>query len=169
MRTIGYLLILSAIIIAAQSCSYEKAEISVSSISDDELFSLAEQTDFHYYINPDTIIPGAGNSPHGYFKVKFNDIALEALDSTGKLPAGTTFPKGAVIVKELVNNTTAAITHYAVMKKSSTDFNSNAGWIWGEYLKSDKTGYSVINKGTVCIGCHNNNPNRDLVRLFDLH
>lgn len=169
MRTVLLSFILIGIIFCFHSCTNEKAEFTFALITDDELFSLAEQSGYHYYINADTIIPLAGNSPHGYFKTKFNDLAFSVLDTTGKLPPGKTFPQGSVIVKELINFTTKEITNYSIMKKDSADINVGAGWVWGEYRTSDKEGYSVTGKGAACIDCHNDLGNRDFVRLFELH
>ena len=169
MRTLIQFFILCLIIFWFQSCTSEKAEFTSSSISDDDLFELATGTGFHYYINADTVIPLAGNSPHGYFKTKFNDVAFAALDSTGELPVGKTFTQGSLIVKELINFSTNQITNYSIMKKDSADINIGAGWVWGEYRTSDRGGYEVASKGAACIDCHNDTGNRDFVRLFELH
>lgn len=124
---------------------------------------------FTYYKNDSSVIRSSPQSAHaGYFRVKFNSIALAALSDYGKLPSTATFPNGSLVVKELHTDSTAnSIIGYAVMEKIPTDTNASEGWVWGEYVLSGAGGYKVNGKGAICTGCHSMN-DRDKVRVFNL-
>jgi Cytochrome P460 len=92
---------------------------------------------------------------------------LTALDGNGELPQNSSFPKGSVLVKEVYRN--SALIGLAVMKKAPTDASAGDGWLWAEYGLDGLPGASITTKGSGCISCHNDTPNRDLVRTFDLH
>jgi hypothetical protein len=136
-----------------------------NSPSDENLFKEISETGYSYYQNGD-ILTAASASPHGAFKLRFNKIAQDALDATGELPSGATFPDGSVIVKDVYNN--GSLDLYAIMKKS-TDANAGSGWLWSEYKPDGSVVYSISKKGDACISCHNSGVTRDLVRTFDLH
>jgi len=132
--------------------------------------SLYEEASVHhglaFYMNKDSILSAAGSSPHGSFKLKFNSTATAQFGVDGKFPAGGTFQKGSLIVKEVYAG--GALTQYAIMKKDDSKF-SASGWLWAEYGPDGKTVYSVGEKGKSCTGCHSGTPNRDLTISFDLH
>jgi len=141
------------------SCTHDKGTLDF--ITDEELFKLSVDSVRVYYQNGNILTP-AGNSPHGKFKLYFNTIAQSVLDSTTlELPANKKFPNGSLISKEVYSGTTVLM--YAVMYK----YRNN--WVWAEYRPSGNTIFSVNKKGGVCINCHSETPNRDLVRTFDLH
>ncbi len=134
--------------------------------ANDQLFDEATASGFTYFDNGD-LLTGALPSPHGSFKLRFNAIAYAALDTSGKLPVGATFPNGSLIVKEIF--TGADITLLAIMKKNpSSDYASN-GWMWAEIKPEREVSFSLREKGDACVSCHNGSPNRDLTRTFDLH
>ena len=58
---------------------------------------------------------------------------------------------------------------FAVMKKSPGDQLAAGGWLWNEVRPDGSVVFSAGRKGDACIGCHSNDPNRDLVRVFDLY
>lgn len=119
------------------------------------------------YKGKDTIYSPGGGSPHGDFKLKFNATALAALGADGKLPAGSEFPKGSLIVKEVYSG--GALTLYAVMKKDNSSRYASNAWVWAEYKPNGDAQYDISKNGAACTACHSTNPNRDLVRSFDLH
>lgn len=147
-----------ALLITISSCKKKKLNES--------LYEESTESGLVFYKNNDSILSGAGNSPHGSFKLKFNTLAASQFGPDGKLPTGATFQNGSLIVKEIYSG--GVITLYVVMKKDDSKFASN-GWLWAEYGTDGKTVYSVGEKGESCIGCHSATPNRDLTLSFDLH
>jgi len=87
--------------------------------ADDALYSEAKAGGF-VYCQSGNILPGVIPSPHGEFRLRFNSVAFAALDSTGELPVGISFPIGSVIVKEILNG--GSIGLYAVMEKRSNQW-----------------------------------------------
>ncbi|MDQ3047815.1 MAG: hypothetical protein M3R27_09735 [Bacteroidota bacterium] len=159
----GLLYTISAVLlfsIAWSSCSKEKGAVPFQ-ISNQSLFDLIEQSAGTGYYQNGNILPAAGNSPHNSFKLRFNSIALSALDSLGELPAGSIFPDSSLVVKEVTVG--GSLSEYAVMYKHK------GSWVWGEYRTNGDVIYSIGNKGAACISCHSEPINRDLTRTFDLH
>jgi hypothetical protein len=161
MKTLS-LIILITLIALIQSCKKDKAETTVDSSLYDEIVAGG----FTYYRNAN-VLSGVAPSPHGSFRLRFNSTALAALDSTGELPAGNTFPNGSMLVKEVFSG--GAVNIYVVMKKDPSNANASNGWVWGEFNTDGTTAYSVSNNGAACVSCHSGTPNRDLTRTFDLH
>ncbi len=154
------IIFLSILIIVLSACGTDKD-------SDEELYSEVTQSSLVSYQGVDTIYEPAANSPHGDFKLKFNDVAAAALDASGRLPEGGTFPDGSLVVKEVQLN--GIISLYAVMKKNSQSTLSGNGWLWAEYDTNGKVLSSINGKGSSCISCHAQSPHRDYTRSFDLH
>ena len=153
------LAILFVFILLFHSCAKDKGPVPFQ-VSDRSLFELVQHTAGSGYYQSGAVLPGAGNSPHGSFKLRMNSVAQRVLNSAGELPAGGTFPDSSLIVKELQLPGT---TQYAVMYKDG------ASWAWAELSASGNAVYSVTSKGASCIPCHSGSTNRDLVRTFDLH
>jgi len=149
-----------------QSC---KKDDNSSPDDDNALFALVGQGGYTYYVGTPGITAGQGNSPHGFERVRFNAAAQAALDTTGKLPAGSSFPTGSVIVKEIYSSATGSINLYAVMKKDPSSSVSGSGYQWAEFKPDGSVVFSSGKKGDGCISCHSAAGNRDLVRTFDLH
>ena len=169
MKFISSILIITTVvscIFTLQSCKKDKEEEPKITNIDAEIFSNATSSGYSFYQNGD-LLAGVSPSPHGAFKLRFNSIAAAALDSTGELPSGNTFPSGSIIVKDIYSGST--LTTYAVMKKDPSDAFSGNGWIWAEYKPDGIVLFTTANKGNGCISCHNGTPNRDLTRTFDLH
>lgn len=124
---------------------------------------------YTYYTGTTGITAAGGNSPHGFMKVKFNNIAQQSLDGSGKLAAGEVFPQGSIIVKEIYTDVNGSLELYAVMKKDASATDAGSGYLWAEYEPDGKVLFSVSRKGDGCISCHSQAPNRDLVRTFDIH
>ena len=135
--------------------------------TDESLFMQATALEGFQYYREGNVFPPAAPSPHSSFRLKFNEIAWEALDEDGELPAGTAFPEGSLIVKEVVQSGIVGL--YAVMKKRSADANAAEGWLWAEYKPEGGLGYSIQKQGIGCTSCHGGKPHRDFVRTFDLH
>lgn len=149
-------------IFSIQSCRKDKVDTNIDPLLFDEINSGA----YTYYQNG-TILSGAAPSPHGTFKLRFNATAATALDSTGELPIGGTFPDGSVLVKELYTGSNLIL--YVVMKKDPSNINAASSWVWAEFNTDGSARYTSANKGAACINCHSGSPNRDLTRTFDLH
>ncbi len=146
------------IFLAFSSCSKEK----ISS----NLYEESIASDLVFYQNTDVILSPAGSSPHGPFKLKFNEKAKSQLGSDGKLPDGATFKNGSLIVKEIYSGSTLQLI--AVMKKNDSKY-SGEGWLWAEYKPDGTAVYNISDKGKSCIACHSASINRDLTNSFDLH
>ena len=122
----------------------------------------------YYYKNDTTIHRSSPQSAHaGYFRVRFNSIARTALTDGGKLPAGSYFPEGSLVVKELHNDSSGNnMIGYAVIEKLPSDTSASEGWVWAEYV-TNSNGYKIGGKGAICISCHSMN-DRDNIRVFNL-
>jgi len=152
----------SAFMVFVQSCNKTTQE-------DKDLYNeIINTTGYTYYVGTPGIMSGAGNSPHGYERVRFNAIAQAALDSTGKLPSGASFPDGSIIVKDVYSSASGNINLYAVMKKATNNSAAGSGYLWAEFETDGKVAFSTSKKGDGCISCHSNYPHRDLTRIFDL-
>ena len=156
------------IFILIQSCvDHQLSAPGPDSHTDAALYDeMKDNEGYVYYANGSTL-SAASASPHGSFKLRFNDIASQALDNSGELPSGQKFPPGSILVKEVYKGSDLYI--YAVIKKAPSDASSANGWLWAEYLPDGSLGYSINGKGSSCTSCHSETPNRDLVRTFDLH
>ena len=162
-KYIAFIFLLSVLIVTIQSCKKTTQEDKV-------LFDeIKSTTGYTYYVGTPGITAGTGNSPHGFERVRFNSIAQAALDSTGKLPSGASFPDGAIIVKDIYSSAVGSINLYAVMKKATTNSAAGSGYLWAEFETDGKAAFSISKKGDGCISCHSGSANRDLVRTFDLH
>ena len=153
-------------ILLSQSCRKENID---STVADKALFAEIKKSGYTYYVGTPGITAGVGNSPHGFERVRFNSIAQAALDTTGKLPAGNSFPAGSIIVKEIFSSATGSIIQYAVMKKDPSSEVAGSGYLWAEFDSGGGIAYSISKKGDACISCHSGSTHRDLVRTFDLH
>lgn len=161
--------LLAFIIIIIQSCKKDKADPPVDTTEVDLYNTIINTSEFTYYAGTPTITAAAGNSPHGFERVRFNGTTKAVLDSTGKLPIGSSFPNGSIIVKDVFTSDTGGHFGYAVMKKDPANINSAGGYLWAEFNVNGTVDYSITNKGAACVGCHSGSTNRDLVRTFDLH
>ncbi len=145
------------------SCSEKPAE---SKSEDDLLFEELSQNNFQFYHQKDTVLEPTGGSPHGPFRLKFNNIAFQALDTAGKLPVGQKFPEGSIILKELMNN--GIVVGYLALKKSQNHVSASQNWLWYGFNKDGSIKYDKADKGNSCTGCHGAS-NRDYVLSFDIH
>ncbi len=143
------------------ACTWDKG-LPDTNLTDDALFRITTDTAGKVYYQNSAILPPAGGSPHGNFRLRFNSKAASVLDGSLELPVGQTFPDSSLLVKEALDNTNS-LSIYAVMYKYK------GGWLWGEYYPGGNVIYSTSLNGPVCISCHSAGANRDLVRTFDEH
>ena len=166
MKKVLFFSIVSIALIVFDSCKKEKEEKEATENATTSLFAESTISGYNYY-NNGALLNSAGNGPHGSFKLRYNSVALSALDSTGKLPVNGIFPSGSILVKDVYTN--GNISLYAVMKKDPTNVNAGSGWVWAEFNTDGSSVFALDYKGDGCINCHSNSPNRDLVRTFDLY
>jgi hypothetical protein len=100
-------------------------------------------------------------------RVSLNARAVAALQN-GRLPAGSRFPDGSVVFKEILGPAGAA-TVYAVMYKANGDARAGNGWLWAEIAPNGSVAYSLSNRGAACTACHQleRGPQNDSVRTFE--
>jgi hypothetical protein len=124
---------------------------------------------FVYSVFTPEVTKRKANSPRKWDRVKFNAIAASVLDENGRLPKGSVFPEGSMIVKEGYKKQDGPLHEYAIMKKVSSSENAKEGWLWTELDETGETKYSISLNGRKCLSCHLNASNRDGTRMFDLH
>lgn len=139
--------------------------------TDATLFAEASKSGFAWYAGTPGITPtrSSSNGTHGFERVRFNAVAQGALDATGKLPVGGTFPVGSVIVKEEYATATGPLVRYAVLKKTANGPAAARGYAWGKYALDGRPVMSVADPAatSTCVSCHTGSLNRDLIRSFD--
>lgn len=148
-----FMVIFIAVFFLLQACSKDKAPDN----ADGQLFDLTKDTTgYVWYKFSDTLLPRSSGSGHGqpYLRTRFNAIAANYLDGNGKVIAGTTFPEGSVIIKELIK-ADSTLDQYAILWKNTQSPSADAnGWVWG-YLKPNGTVVTAASsKGSTCINCH---------------
>ncbi|MDZ4663286.1 MAG: cytochrome P460 family protein [Bacteroidota bacterium] len=153
------LFLLTTISLAIFSCKKKK--------TNEAMYEEASSGSLSFYKGKDTLWDPKGGSPHGFFKLKFNQTALNALGADGKLPLGQTFPDGSLIVKEIYTNN--ALSLYAVMRKDPKSKFASNKWVWAEYEPNGKVVIGVNKEGKDCVSCHTGGNPRDLTLSFDLH
>lgn len=141
--------------------------------SDSDLFAFVTQTQpFSTYalfpnLNADAEGILAASSAHQpLIRVSLNATAAGALKD-GRLPRGTAFPDGSVILKEVLTGRTPTV--YAIMYRDRNNANAGNGWLWAEIRPSGSVEYSIARRGAACAGCHSlgDGPQNDLVRIFE--
>ena len=147
------------------SCKKDASDDPDSEIG--RLYTEVNDNNFVYYKGEDKVLSPKGSSPHGDFKLRFNNIALAALDSTGKLPVGASFPSGSIVLKEIIKD--GKVDAYYPMKKDPGNGNSAKGWMWYAFEKGGKVKVKLSDKGNDCVGCHSAGGHRDYTLSFDLH
>jgi hypothetical protein len=146
------------------SCKKEK----VIEVTDIELYDMAkETTGFTWFKKSSSFLDKSSGSghPQSNLRTRYNSIAASKLDSNGKIIAGTTFPEGSLIVKELYINS-STLERYAILYKKSDSKDADAkGWVWG-YINADgKVSIPASKKGTSCINCHSQAENIDYMLM----
>ena len=144
--------------------------ISTTGNIDSILYAQSESAaeGFVAYQNKDTVRASSSASGHSpFFKVRMNAKARSVLGADGKLPVGSVFPEGSIVVKDLYNTVGGARQLVAIMRKESANPYAKEGWLWSEFQADGGAYVSAKDKGVLCAGCHSSN-DRDFVRTFDL-
>lgn len=153
-----FISLLCLFVVMLASCTKDIGENPALAYNDLSLLDSCENPDYYYYQNdPVTLLSGT-NGPHGTFKLRFNSIANQSLGADGKLPTGAKFPEGSFVVKDIYSG--GSLNLYAYMYKK------NGTWLWGEIRPNKEVVYSVNTDPSVCVNCHNQSGNRDLVVTF---
>lgn len=158
---ISFILVFSLAIL--YSCTKDKGRNPALAYTDFALRDSCRNTSaFVYYKNdPGTIYSGA-NGAHGTFQLKFNHKAYAQLTDGGKLPVGSVFSDGSMVVKEIIRS--GNIVKYAVMYKLK------GSWLWAEWSPDLKViDLSVNDNSGLCTTCHSQSGHRDLVNTFSFH
>ena len=154
----------STVLVLGFACSKDKTGKHI----DEELFDMSNSTSgFVWYKNTDQFLPKSSGSGHNYPKLRtrFNAIAAQMLDSVGKVQSGISFPEGALIVKELINDDNSLARYAILFKDSDHQYADAQGWVWG-YINSDESvAISAVDKGDACISCHQQSENIDYVLM----
>ena len=145
-------------------------------IADDaSLFRLVTQTELFTTYAPfpsaDEFTMGrlVGSGAHRpVVRVTLNARAMSALVA-GRLPAGSRFPDGSIVFKEIRASQSATPHLYAVMYRDEKNPLAGGGWLWAELSPTGSVGFSVTQRGSGCTGCHSLGlgPQNDLVRTFE--
>lgn len=149
-------------------------------ITDQELLAFAAGPQFQFYKNDSSWLEftprGGGHA--GFIRIRFNPLATADLDVYGKLPLGSEFRDGSLVVKEIRDDLNGSLSAIAIMLKMPAASNSNLGWVWGEYEADGRPIVSAGSNGRACVRCHSvtsaNSPvrgdqgHRDFIRTFGL-
>jgi hypothetical protein len=139
------------------------------------LFQLITETDplagYALFPNAEESTAGRLNGSEAHpsiVRVSMNGRALGALQN-GRLPVGSQFPDGSLILKEIRPRADAPVSVYAAMYKDAGSTLAGDRWLWAEFSPDGSVGYSVSNRGTACRSCHQREQGRlnDLVRTFE--
>lgn len=149
-----------SLIMTLNSCKKDAAV----DLTDTELYNMAkETTGFTWYKNSDIKLNKSTGSGHSelFLRTRYNAIAATNLGLDGKIIAGTTFPEGSLIVKELYSDATT-LTSYAILYKQANHKNADAnGWVWGYVFTDGSVKAPSAEKGSGCISCHSQTDNID--------
>jgi hypothetical protein len=151
----------------------QPATSSESISTDAQLFVLVTQTQpfASYTIFPkaDSITSGTlnGSSAHQpSVRVSLNATAYNALHD-GTLPAGSAFPNGSIIFKQIIMDGQTVL--YAIQYKDSSNTLAGSNRLWAEYQPNGAVAFSMGNRGNGCISCHlrEQGSHHDLIRTFE--
>jgi hypothetical protein len=146
--------------ITITSCKKDKEATGI----DKELYDMAKaSTGFTWFKNSSSLLNKSSGSGHSqpFLRTRYNAVAASRLDSTGRIIAGSTFPEGSLIVKELYDNSTTLARYAILYKKSGSAEADAAGWVWG-YINADgSVAEAASKKGSSCLNCHSQAENID--------
>lgn len=132
----------------------------------------ASSRGFVWYKNSTELLPRSRGSGHleSFLRTRYNTIAAQSLDATGRVKPGATFANGSIIVMELFEANRITISSYVLMAKQENDANADStGWVWGFVTGSGAIRQSVRSKGAMCIGCHSTPGNIDKTLMAREH
>ncbi len=156
------LLLFFVLIIFVLSCKHER-----DGAQQDAALLEEAQSQAIFYLADSALLPGISPSPHGSFRLRYNQIFKDFLDDMENVPMDQSIPAGSLIVKDIYTND--QLTQIAIMKKEDGHPDAGLGWLWAEYFSDGRAFVSSVDKGAVCTGCHSTAPNSDLTKTFDLH
>ncbi|MBI4534720.1 MAG: cytochrome P460 family protein [Ignavibacteriae bacterium] len=169
-------LIVPLLLFASFSCKDEGAKPPAEGgfvSTDAQFFRIISQdqpfTSYVLFPNVDSVTTGTLNGSIAHqplVRVSMNTVAFNVLQS-GRLPAGTSFPDGSIIFKQILNGNQVVL--YAVILKDRNNPLSGNGWLWAEYQPDGSTAISVTTRGSGCVSCHSREqgPQNDYVRTFE--
>mgnify|MGYP006908207228 CR=1 FL=1 len=160
MRKTLFVFFVSVVLILASTCTRDRGPV-MGRITDAELYAMCIDSSGHFWYQGGQTLPGAGNSPHGNFRLRFDSTANTVLTQMGEISPGGIFPEGSLIVKDIISNNQVEL--YAVMYKYL------GAWLWAEYRPGGAIVHGIRKDPGICTSCHGIQPNRDWVRTFDLH
>lgn len=138
-----YIICFLGLSISYDACRKPKGE--------DEILQKETETELGYkYIQDGNFIPRVSSSGHSqaFQRTRINEKGFTLFNTSGKLPQGSIFPDGTIIVKELYADKSGKPELFAVMKKI------DGAWIWGEYNDNGKVVFSAEKDANTCTGCH---------------
>ncbi|MBK8372619.1 MAG: cytochrome P460 family protein [Saprospiraceae bacterium] len=150
--------------IMAISCDKEEKANSTDTV----LFEMAKDTaGYKWFKNSSSLLNKSAGSAHPqpFLRTRYNSVAATMLDTNGKIKAGSVFPEGSVVVKELFSSE-ATLGRFAILYKSENNENADdKGWVWGYVNADGSISESSSNKGKSCIGCHSQSGNIDYMLM----
>jgi hypothetical protein len=172
------LLIMSEIVLSCISSCKDQGYSPPSSTreiisSDAQLFSVVTQaqpfTSYSLFPDVDSVTSGTLNGSNAHrpiVRVSMNATALGSLRAD-TLPAGTAFPDGSIIFKQITSGGQTSL--YAIIYKDKNNPLAGNGWLWAEFLPDGTPFISLTRKGANCTGCHSleQGPHHDFVRTFE--
>lgn len=163
-----------ALVVGLLSCTDQGEPPQSQPVNPDaELFARFTQRDpftgYTLFPRVDSVTSGTLNGSTAHqplVRVSMNATALAALEGD-TLPAGSSFPDGSIILKEIRNGGETVL--YAVICKDRNNPLAGSGWLWAEYQTNGTSFISVTNRGTGCISCHEREEGllHDRVRTFE--
>jgi hypothetical protein len=141
--------------------------------SDAQLFGVVTQVQpfasYSLFPDVDSVASGTLNGSTAHrplVRVSMNATALGALQAD-TLPAGTSFPDGSIIFKQIISGAQTSL--YAIIYKDKNNPLASNGWLWAEFLPDGTPFISLTRKGANCTGCHSLEcgPQHDFVRTFE--
>ncbi len=130
--------------------------------TDLQLLNMAKSTvDMTWYKNSDASLARSSGSGHNepFLATRYNAIAAAVLDANKKVDPSKLingkFPEGSLIVKEL-RESDGTISKYAIMYKQAGHADEGGGWVWGYVRPNGNVAHAASEKGSICVGCHQN-------------
>ena len=109
--------------------------------TDVKLYNMATETSgFSWYKNSDALLQKSILSGHSeaFLRTRYNAIAAEKLDESGKVQNSIIFPNGSLIVKELYSDQSTLAKYAILYKDPENSYADSDGWVWG-YLEANGT------------------------------
>ena len=167
------LFLIATVMISCKSDEGPQPPVDGKISTDEQLFRLITQTQpyssYTLFPNADSVTQGTLNGSHAHqpmVRVSMNATAFGALRND-TLPAGSSFPDGSIIFKEI--RMSGQATLFAMIYKDRGNSLAANGWLWAEYAPNGAVAFSIDRRGNGCISCHSieQGPQNDYVRTFE--